>query len=430
MRNINKIDKFLIKCNDESIYCDSYEHKFEIKFVALCKINIGKNTIHLSYGSIKRHIVIHREKSTNQYTIVPIYVIVKDHNGFFQSDTDNNKHGNACLRIDLALEIVQSIYSNKLTCGGNTFSIGSKCKIFQSQMTLRNAYEWSPEVIWNYLAREIISLDENYINTKYIAFLSCTNYRGLNGAPYSYENISKNVDANPCISTGGLALLGTGCLYTWAENINQVQSALKNKTIVDIEKLLDDSNYRTTYGGCYSTSLGSLCHEIGHLFDLGHTENGIMGNGIDTIHRIFLSKNFTEILPNRIVCGQAPVKKFNKKFTNVKKQGQFITKYHEQKDNDLSFFDKNCRLILEFHKWINHGTTSSTSQINYDLENYLIKSETFPLKLVELRDKNSFLVNKFWVVDEDTCEFQLPNSPEKCNLSIFAINSNGDILKI
>lgn len=296
-------------------------------------------------------------------------------------------------------------------------------------MTIHNAKEWSSECIWNYLAREIISLDDKYLNRKYVAFLSCTHYKGYVGIPYSYETILKNVDANPCISTGGLALLGTGCLFSWAEHESQVQFALKNNKIVDIEKLLDDSNYRKTYGGCYSTALGSLCHEIGHLFDLGHTKDGIMGNGVDYIHRMFLCQNYTEILPNRKICGQPSKQNISQKFTSIKTPGQFIIKYHEQKNNDLSFFDENCLRTLEFHKWIKNRLSNEISQILYDCENNSIKSMLYPLKLVELRNANSFLVNKFWIIDDDTFEFKLPSSLKMCNTSIFSINSYGDMLK-
>ena len=45
--------------------------------------------------------------------------------------------------------------------------------------------------------------------------------------------------------------------------------------------------YRGTYGGCFSTTLGALVHELGHSLDLGHTENGIMARGFDDMDRFF-----------------------------------------------------------------------------------------------------------------------------------------------
>ena len=51
---------------------------------------------------------------------------------------------------------------------------------------------------------------------------------------------------------------------------------------------MDDSNYRGTHGGCLATTLGSVLHELGHTFDLGHTREGIMGRGFDNVDRVFV----------------------------------------------------------------------------------------------------------------------------------------------
>lgn len=59
-------------------------------------------------------------------------------------------------------------------------------------------------------------------------------------------------------------------------------------TTIDTEQLMDDSNYRGTHGGCLATTLGSVLHELGHTFDLGHTRDGIMGRGFDYVDRVFL----------------------------------------------------------------------------------------------------------------------------------------------
>lgn len=45
--------------------------------------------------------------------------------------------------------------------------------------------------------------------------------------------------------------------------------------------------YRGTYGGCFATTLGAVCHELGHTFDLGHTPDGIMGRGFDNVNLVF-----------------------------------------------------------------------------------------------------------------------------------------------
>jgi hypothetical protein len=45
--------------------------------------------------------------------------------------------------------------------------------------------------------------------------------------------------------------------------------------------------FRGTVGGCFATTLGGLIHELGHMLDLGHTENGMMSRGCDDIDKFF-----------------------------------------------------------------------------------------------------------------------------------------------
>lgn len=96
--------------------------------------------------------------------------------------------------------------------------------------------------------------------------------------------------------------------------------------------------FRGTYGGCFSTSLGSLCHEIGHCFDLGHTETGIMGRGFDNMHCVFSPNNYQKTV--------------NVNFKDLAKQkGYGITRLEQSlKNNDFTFFTRNCGLILNAHR--------------------------------------------------------------------------------
>ena len=46
--------------------------------------------------------------------------------------------------------------------------------------------------------------------------------------------------------------------------------------------------FRGTYWANYATGIGAALHELGHTFDLSHTESGIMSRGFDNIHLAFV----------------------------------------------------------------------------------------------------------------------------------------------
>ena len=46
------------------------------------------------------------------------------------------------------------------------------------------------------------------------------------------------------IGGGGLALLGTGTLHTWADSLDNVIKCFTDNTLIDRTKLMDESAYR------------------------------------------------------------------------------------------------------------------------------------------------------------------------------------------
>ena len=106
---------------------------------------------------------------------------------------------------------------------------------------------------------------------------------------------------------GGLALFGTGCLWTWPTQLAEVQRQLQNQEMVDQDVVMNDSGYRNTVGGGYATTLGSVLHELGHCFDLGHSLEGIMARGFDDIDTA-LSQELATTVDNRRFGGKQTLK--------------------------------------------------------------------------------------------------------------------------
>lgn len=403
------------------------------------------NHIELKYCNATVKVTLtHKSIQNARYDVQPIYIINRHSDGTFQSIGDDEHNGvEAALRkIDLALELTQCIFSTKLNehFGERSFELRT-CEVFNSDLEADEARNMNQWELYDAMANELMAKHESEIKVhrKFVGFLSCTKFNGLSeGEEYSYENIKSKTFANPALGGGFLCLMGSGCFYSWPNNVEEVVDAFKNKKEIDLSELLDDSNYRKTFGGCFATSLGALAHEIGHIFDLAHTETGLMGNDIDYTHRFFLTENFTECLPKRIVrsCHLQDKKKetncSNQRLTKIKKPGGvFLGKYYEQKGNDLTFFEPNCLTTLWSHRWFSQAQGDNRN-LSFFEETRTVISKISPIKLVELREpdsKNAMLI-KFWsLLEINVNEFQIPANEKLSRVTIFAITSQGEILK-
>lgn len=404
------------------------------------------NVFELSYCNTKLSIHLeHRLIENVNHDIQPLYIITKNTDGRFQSTPDdvNNGIDAALEKIDLALELAQCIISSKLNEGqmGERTFVLQKCQVFQSDLETDTARALNQWELYDFIANELLLRQGIDIRNrrKFVGFLNCTKFDGLKkDEEYSYVNIKARTSANPALGGGFLCLMGSGCFFSWPNKLEEVVSAFASKRKVDLTQVLDDSNYRRTYGGCFATSLGALVHEIGHIFDLAHTETGLMGNDIDYTHRFFLSEIFTEILPKRIVrsCqlnNQDNSQRLNNhKFTKIKKPGGvFLEKYYEQKDNDMTFFEPNCLITLCFHPWFTQNTPVD-DDLTYEEVERSVRSKLSPIVLVEIRElskSDSMLIKCFSFVGQNVREFAIPSEVKLMNVTLFVMNSQGGMFK-
>jgi len=115
--------------------------------------------------------------------------------------------------------------------GMKTFKVEKECRIIKSSLTRRTVFNMHPERLWEYIARELTA-GQNSKTQKYLAFLSCTYWDG------------QNLHGHVALGGGGLALFGTGCLYTWPSKLEEVLPCFMNMAKVDTGTLLDDSCFR------------------------------------------------------------------------------------------------------------------------------------------------------------------------------------------
>ncbi|RZF31884.1 hypothetical protein LSTR_LSTR015456 [Laodelphax striatellus] len=289
-----------INHNDSSSSCNNYLTLYNLskktatnwpilksKFKCLVDLQRGENRIILKYCTTCKRIVLNYTPRDTDHFVTPLYIICRDHSGKFQAPSEcDNSIDSACDRVVLGSKLIQCLIAEKLFENGfgrKTFQIEADiideipyCIQFYSNLAVEEARKMDQEALWIYFGREIMKSNFSSTKRKFLAFLSATWWDG------------GGVKAHAALGGGGLALFGTGCLHTWPTRVEDVFTCFLDPTPVDTSRIMDDSCFRGTYGGCFSTTLGSVCHELGHTFDLGHSREGIMGRGFDNIDMVFL----------------------------------------------------------------------------------------------------------------------------------------------
>ncbi|CAF0794138.1 unnamed protein product [Brachionus calyciflorus] len=400
------------------------------QFKLFVKLYPGRNEIKLKTFQSEVILILFRHlKPLNSKHVRIFYVVCNDdpNCGEFQSlDSSRNKIQNALKRIDLNIRLLQTFMSEEIFKKyktRKTFTL--KCdlnecdenvEIFRSNLKLMKALEMSSDEIFLYLLDEIKKRNSNR-ECKYIAILSFTRY-----IPGQNEDIFKDTKGYCALASDCLAVYGTACLFTWPEELDELESCCSDMRKVDSSQM-NDSAFRNTYSDCYSTTLGSLLHEFSHLLDLGHDSEGIMHRGFDDLKLFFniettcncydefenVKSNNEDIQKISIFKTQnenthkSEIEFLVRKFCLFKTTGnneliysqksscfQSIRTDHKSKECNCMkncFYTKSNLNILFYHKWLNDFCSKDEGSISFNCINecqYEIKC-TNDLVLYELR---------------------------------------------
>lgn len=399
-------------------------------FKTIAKLTSGENEFIFNYCCTEKQIRIHFRKPTDsQFQLKIYYVICKNHHGNFQSEQNiSNTVQSAIAKLDVMMSLIQCMYAELLVQNGfnrKTFDF-VECVPFQSELTVEEARQWSPYQLWQYHAKEFLCKElDRQKNYKYFGVLASTLYA---------DGVLKG---NAALGIGDVALYGSGTMYSWPSKFERIQECFCDETLVDTEHLLDDSNGRKTYGGCFTTALGAMCHEIGHIFDLGHTYNGIMGNDIDYVNRVFVTERFPRNLPPRIqsACNShqvAHAKRTDERLTSLKRNNPILSEYHNRRKNDLILMPENCAVLLNHHKWFNKQQPIdwAIEFVEKEKEEKIILSK-LPLILIEFRSKSDGLCLEYhrFAEEQQQTEFIIQANKLEKKFDLLAIDLNGNIRK-
>lgn len=404
----------------------------EGKFKVAVELAPDQNQFNLHYCCVSTEISLTFIPHENlKHSIRILYIICQNHDGRFQAPSDaDNSVEMACAKINLTIRLVQCLYAEMLLKHGfdrKSFAF-VECKPFYSSLGINEARQWNQNQIWAYHAKEILAHETDLQNSyKYFGILACT-MCDVNGA----------IKGNVALGIGDVALFGSGTLYAWPLNFDSIEMFFQCDTPVDGKQLINDSNGRNTFGGCYATAVGSICHEIGHIFDLGHSIDGIMGNDIDYVNRMFVIEKCRRELPRRIIskcCTKEQIPSeisgmTDQRLTSIKKSNAILNKYHSRRNDDLTFLTEHCAVLINFHKWFNRFENIE-SEIVCDFGQKLISSVS-PLALVEIRSSETGMCIKYYRFDNNADEkfkFQIPSDKIEQNYVFIVLDKNGNIRK-
>uniref|UniRef100_A0A1B0CKE3 Zinc metalloproteinase n=1 Tax=Lutzomyia longipalpis TaxID=7200 RepID=A0A1B0CKE3_LUTLO len=356
------------------------------EFKSLLQLNVGLNKLTLNYCNAVFSININHKVSKNTRSVTPLYIVVRNHDGCFQA-REGNSPVNACARISVGLRMAQMVFAEKLRAHGGTgrktFHLSGDCEVFNSNLTIKEAFT---------MTEKLIDRMPDCQNRKFVAFIGCTRYCGTKDPAYTYESIQAATVANAALGSGGLALLGTGCLFSWPERICDVRRCLEDETKVPLDELMDNSAYRRTYGGCFATTIGVLLHEMGHIFDLAHCSEGIMGSNCDRVDQMLTLKDFHgqygNVPKRHVPTGRGT------RCTIVRHPGGMAAAFSAMSHSNGVYFTENCLTLLDTHKWFNESREPQLDAglaFNADTREICGK---YPLRLVEMRSfyKENYLL--------------------------------------
>ena len=117
--------------------------------------------------------------------------------------------------------------------------------VFKSMLTSAEIWSKSESELWEEHAKELIESELYTDDVKFLAVMSATRYENASEKrPPSHSELLSMVKGHAALGGGGLALFGSGCLFTWPKKLDEVQERFEDRTEVDWLHYMDDSAFR------------------------------------------------------------------------------------------------------------------------------------------------------------------------------------------
>ena len=264
------------------------------RFKVLAELIPGENTLVLKSGPEEKTLKLTYRKNENPLVVRMIYMTDSTGNTEFQSqkkDDPQNFRG----KLDTAAKLMQTFTAERMNDAGygrKTFNLELDengdviVHVVKGKLTAEEYYRIQEEHgdgQWYVTVYE--ELRETY---------PMAQARNLVIPAYSRFVPGKNIIPGHTALGGsaGLAMFGSANIFTWPDSLNEVTAAFQDSTPIDRAHFQDDSVGRSCFWGAASTTMGAALHEIGHTFDLPHSNDvqDIMLRGHDRFNRAFLMR--------------------------------------------------------------------------------------------------------------------------------------------
>lgn len=176
-----------------------------------------------------------------------------------------------------------------------TFTLAPAVHVHKlTDLYIKDALNMSGSQLWSHTAQALHDLPRRNDSID-IAIISFTTMQ------------HGKVKAHTALGGRRLAIFGSGSMFTWPVDVNEVGSRLRDTRQFDSTEYFDDSAGRAVRMGrraCAATTIGALLHELGHCLSLPHPTGearkrggGIMARGFDYLDRLFLQPKVGEEVP-------------------------------------------------------------------------------------------------------------------------------------
>ena len=93
--------------------------------------------------------------------------------------------------------------------------------VFKSELSSADAHQMSQNELWKYYAKELLNYYTEDENIKYLAITNVTKYENPKQIRIlNHDQVLSMTKGHVALGGGGLALFGSGSLFSWPERLS------------------------------------------------------------------------------------------------------------------------------------------------------------------------------------------------------------------